>query len=213
MVKSKQISGKEEVSAAASQPPSAKIIKRLHECKKVLAELDQGKRDQFEIVTEWAKLRHLPSGHEILPDQVADFLSKSGSNVNAISAKRKKPVEDPRELSKFLSVHKSQESFLYCHLTRKQLPNDLHHAELHINGKYYRHKFYEWLRRKFAHKRKELCSSMRLTRKMIEHGKLEKLRLGDKSERNTLEKGFMKAKKLRRISRYSKLIILSFKPL
>ena len=116
-------------------------------------------------------------------------------------------------LSKFLSVHREHEGYLFCHLTRKQLPNDLYHAELHINGKMYRHKFYEWLRRKFAHKRRELASSMRLTRKLIEHGKLQKLRLGDKSDRNTLEKGFLKAKKLRRISRYSKLIILSFKPL
>ena len=154
----------------------------------------------------------------MFPEQVSDFLSNSSKGKNmssniAKSADGKKPVDDPNELSKFLRVHKSQGGFLYCHLTRKQLPNDLYHAELHINGKTYRHKFYEWLRRKFAQKRKELCSSMRLTRKMIEHGKIEILRPGDKSERNTLEKGFMKAKKLRRISRYSKLIILSFKPL
>ena len=84
---------------------------------------------------------------------------------------------------------------------------------MHIDGKMYKHKLYEWLRRKFASKRKDLVSSMKTTRKMIEHGCIQKLRLGDKSEHNVLDKGFLKARKLRRISRYSKLVILSFRPL
>ena len=54
---------------------------------------------------------------------------------------------------------------------------------------------------------------MKVTRKMIEHGRISKLRLGDTSERNALDKGFLKTRKLRRIKRYSKLIILSFRPL
>ena len=52
---------------------------------------------------------------------------------------------------------------------------------------------------------------MRLTRKMIEKNQMSKMRRGDRSERNVLDKGFLKCRKLKQISRYSKLVILSFK--
>ena len=84
---------------------------------------------------------------------------------------------------------------------------------MHIAGKMYRHKFYEWLRRKFSARQNKLLSAMRLTRKLIEHGKIKRLKPGDRSENNVLDKGFLKQRKLKLISRYSKLIILSFRPL
>ena len=84
---------------------------------------------------------------------------------------------------------------------------------MHVVGKKYRHKFYEWLRRKFSKKQNKLRSAMQLTRKLIEHGKLKHLRPGDRSDNNVLDRGFLKQKKLRQISRYSKLIILGFKPM
>ena len=52
---------------------------------------------------------------------------------------------------------------------------------------------------------------MRLTRKMIELKQMDKLKYGSTNERNVLDKGFLKRKKLRQIMRYSKLVVLSFK--
>ena len=144
-----------------------------------------------------------------MPSQVDSYLKEKPAVVDGL----KVAVEDPREFSTFITVHKTNQRYLYCHLTRKMMPNDLHHIKLHVDGKYYRHKWYEWLRRKLAPKRKEIESGLRVTRRMIEYGKLEKMRWGDKSENNILDKGFLKAKKLRRIKRYSKLVLMSFKPL
>ena len=49
---------------------------RLQKCHEVLAEMEQGEvRDQFELIEDWAKIRHIASGHELLPDQVKDFIA------------------------------------------------------------------------------------------------------------------------------------------
>ena len=140
-----------------------------------------------------------------MPGQVSDYLEKKLKMT---------PVEDAdREfLSTFITVHRKKD-YLYCHLTRKMMPNDLHHCKLHVEGKYYKHKWYEWLRRKLAPQRTAIEKGLRVTRRSIEHGKLDKMRWGDKSDNNIMDKGFLKAKKLRRIKRYSKLVIMSFKPL
>ena len=147
------------------------------------------------MISEWAKIKHVETGHELLPSQVDDYLKNNATRIKKVI--KKEPVKEPDELSSFLSVHKAREGYLYCHLTRSQLPNDLHHAELHINGKTYRHKFYEWLRHRMAARRNELVSSMKLTRKLIEHGRIKKLKLGDLSKNNSLDKGFLKKRKYR----------------
>ena len=68
---------------------------------------------------------------------------------------------------------------------------------MHIAGKMYRHKFYEWLRRKFSARQNKLLSAMRLARKLIEHGKIPYLKRGDCSDNNVLDKGFLKRRKLK----------------
>ena len=154
------------------------------------------------------QIRHVQSGHEILPDHLADFESKR----ETLKKKSTGPVTDPSELSSFLTVHRT-EGYLYCHLTKRMVWNDLEHAKLHVEGKLYRHKFYEWLRIKFAPKRDQLLSGMRMTRKLQEHGKIQKLRPGTNDENNILDKGFLRRRKYKRALRISKLVIMSFKPL
>ena len=46
-----------------------KLTERLQKCHDILAEMEQGEvRDQFELIQDWAKIRHIASGHELLPD-------------------------------------------------------------------------------------------------------------------------------------------------
>ena len=53
-----------------------KLSERLQKCHDILAEMEQGEvRDQFELIQDWAKIRHIASGHELLPDQVKDFIA------------------------------------------------------------------------------------------------------------------------------------------
>ena len=53
-----------------------KLSERLQKCQEVLAEMGQGEvRDQFELIEDWAKIRHIASGHELLPDQVKEFIA------------------------------------------------------------------------------------------------------------------------------------------
>ena len=137
----------------------------------------------------------------------------SEEKKSGISKEELAKVTKPGEFSTFLTVHKANDYYLYCHLTRKQIKNDMHHAKLHMDGKLFTHKLFEWTRRKILPQQKELLKRMRMTRKLQSLGKLEMLRRGDTSENNILDRGFLKRRKLRNIRRYSKLIILGFKPL
>lgn len=94
---------------------------RLEDCKKALAGLDPATRAKFELITEWAKLRHVESGLEIVPDRLSEFLTSTCErlSLHQAQAELRKPVAEPRELSTFLTVHKSDANYLYCHLTRK----------------------------------------------------------------------------------------------
>ena len=84
-------------------------------------------------------------------------------------------------------------------------------ANLHVEGVYFKHKYFEHMRTNFQKRKRKLESEMRYTRKMISLGKLAKLKKGRRNERNVLNKGFLKQHKLQRIDRYSKLTILGFK--
>lgn len=145
-----------------------------------------------------------------MPGDLAQFL-KTKTRLEGRQERAASQVADPAELSRFLSVHKRNPKYLYCHLTKKMVTNNLTEAEQHIEGANYRHKLYEWMRRKFKPRRDKIESSMRTTRKLMEYGRIKKLKLGSLDERNVLHKGFLKQRKLMRIKRYSKLIIMSFK--
>ena len=146
-----------------------------------------------------------------MPDQFADFVSKVDDMMSV--AQQKARVSEPRDLSRFLTEHNANPEFLYCHLTRKQIKNDYKHAQLHMDGKLFRHKFYEWLRKKMSKRRGDLVSSIKVTRSLIENKRIQKLKPGDTSSNNVLDRGFLKRRKLKLISRYSKLVVLSFRPI
>ena len=98
---------------------------------------------------------------------------------------------------------------LYCMLTKRQIRNSLREAEMHTEGKYFRHKYYERMRSVFRKRKGKLESALRYARKLIGLGKLQRLKPGSSSEHNVLQKGFLKRKRYQKIQRYSKLIILS----
>lgn len=86
----------------------------------MLAKLSEADREQFELIEEWSKIRHTPSGHELLPGQVsADFLKAYNNDAaTRIPKTMKQRVQEPKELSTFLTEHKERDGYLYCHLTR-----------------------------------------------------------------------------------------------
>ena len=93
------------------------------------------------------QIKHTDTGRDLLPDQITEFLANLKPRL---SIEERSRVTDPTGLSSWLSYHKGNENYLYCHLTRRQVKNDLHHARLHIDGKLFKHRFYEWKRRKLA---------------------------------------------------------------
>ena len=86
---------------------SQTISARLKQCKAVLEALkskDATIAEQFVIVEEWAKIKHVVSGHEILPDKFQTYIA-SPAFKNLANREKIVPVEDPSHLSGFLRVY------------------------------------------------------------------------------------------------------------
>jgi hypothetical protein len=94
--------------------------------------------------------------------------------------------------------------------------NTYEDAYKHVEGAYFVHKSYEKIRALMVSKRKKaFVQKMAMARKLIDLNRMQKLRLSSKQDRlseyNVLLKGFPRRDKLRRIIRYSRLIVLGMK--
>ena len=151
--------------------------------------------EQFTIVDDWAKLKHVRSKHEFMPSKLQDFLTSATFLESALSEKVE-PVTEPSEISRFLKAHKSNNRMLFCVLTKKQIRNNWQDANLHVEGALFKHKFYEHLRARFQKSKRKLESELKITRKQIELGQMKRMRRGSNDQRNLLHKGFLKQRKL-----------------
>ena len=164
---------------------------------------------------EWAKIKHIKSQRDFLPNEIDAFLS-SPLALSPDLTHMNQPVAEPRDLSRYLVVHHTNPKLLYCHLTKRQVRNTYEDAHKHIDGAFFRHKSYEKIRSQLVRKVKvKLESKLRLAMKMIELKRMPKLRLSKKedllSEYNVFLKGFPRHHKLSRIIRFSRLIAMTCK--
>ena len=70
-------------------------------------------------MVDWGKIKHVETGHELIPSQVEDYLRKIAEKP--VTTKKKEPVTatDLAEMSTFLSINYKNNDYLYCHLTRR----------------------------------------------------------------------------------------------
>ena len=96
-------------------------------------------------------------------------------------------------------------------MTKKCIRNDAEDVERHLRGHHFRHKFYEYMRLKMQTRKKKLESDIRFTKKMIEKGRMGRLRLGARNSNNVLCRGFLRSNKFMKLIRYSNLTVLNYK--
>ena len=150
--------------------PSQKA--RLIESQKAIDALPENLKKHFKVDPQWQKVSIKPvltslnqikcisTDHECVAATLDDYLKKNEAKLLKLNdmdffSVALKPVKNPFAISGYLKEDKENTKFLYCTLTKKQIKNSHIDAHKHVDGAYFRHKFYEMFRQKCIKKKRE----------------------------------------------------------